>query len=112
MSVQETLRKAAEIMSERGMTKGEYINQQGEVCMSGAVHMACGSKVTVRTGTFEDELYLSSVVDEDEWFEANQALGKFVKEEYGYAYYPAFNDESSTTLEDAVLALKRASEEV
>lgn len=117
MKNSETFAKAAKHMSENGMHKGNYVDPEGgrAVCLFGACFMANGmtprqesvyggfgfwddniSKVENEVisdlmGVLEDE----GIVSEDEWS--------------GHTPTPnVYNDYDETTLEDALLILKKA----
>lgn len=57
MTIAETLRKAAEVMKERGKCEYHYEDRRGRVCLYGAIRLAeCGN--VEREGEFASEVFL------------------------------------------------------
>lgn len=45
MKSSEVLKKAADLIVDRGHNKGAYVNEEGNVCALGAIRLACGGTV-------------------------------------------------------------------
>ena len=91
MTPEEILIKAAELIAERGHCKGELYDNDGRLCMMGAMEMATFGKTFGTTGNdYALETAIEKVLDE-----VDQSI-------------PHFNDHPATTAEDAILTLKRA----
>lgn len=112
--VSQLLLDAAEVMSERGLQKGAYVNPETgrEVCLMGALHVAAGWKPVLftnywrlkgpaRIGEYPPVPLERSVV---------RLRAAIRRGGSGSAFIPRFNDSPSTTVEDAVLMLKRAAD--
>lgn len=113
--VSQLLLDAAEVMSERGLQKGAYVNPETgrEVCLMGALHVAAGWKSVRFTNYWrlEGPARLGGappVALERSVIRLRAALRRSGE---GSGFIPRFNDHSSTTVEDAVLMLKRAAED-
>lgn len=103
----ETLRKAAEIMSERGHCKGALENGAGEVCANGAIILALKEEDGVARAT------MGHVFDKeyDAFKRAADALARSLSTGWSRFRIAAWNDLPTTSGEDVILALKRAAED-
>lgn len=102
------LSRAAAYMSEQGFTKGAFRDEDGRLCMMGAIAQAVGglvqdTSITVNAGCYEANTVLANVIRQ----ECQEAPEKQL---YSSTTIADYNDDPRTTKEDAVLMLKRAAE--
>lgn len=82
MSKHETLVKAQEILAERGLHRGTYIDPEGsgKVCSLGALYLAAGAEI--RKDDHGRDYILTASLSNEEWTEflnAQEALRDVVK---------------------------------
>jgi|JI10StandDraft_1071094.scaffolds.fasta_scaffold72260_7 hypothetical protein len=118
----EILRKAAEVVRERGLNKGLYIAEKGDpatacVCTYGALYIAAGAEPHVIDGT-EDLLLIGqealSNTLRDEVYAASAALDTALAYRSDGAFVGVinWNDESTTTAEDVIALLESTATEL
>lgn len=90
-AAQETLKAAAEYISEHGWTQGEMSARDGSVCAAGAIAAVSGydNGRSAARGAFSGYLYHTE----------------------GWSSIADWNDQPDRTAEDVILTLKRAAEE-
>lgn len=105
MEASEACWKAAEILAERGLCKGDLEDIAGRVCFEGALRAAItGSPLDLRRST---DFYYAV------WDRAACAASKILRNEHGFPEGPVkYNDLESTTQEDVILLLKKVAAEL
>ena len=94
MTISEILRKAADVLRERGHCKGTYEDDAGHVCAIGAIRVAkFGNSIT--TGGVE-------------YYGALEFFEEYLSEEFGAISVPEFNDASVRTPETVIAVLNSA----
>lgn len=111
--VSQLLLDAAEVMSERGLHKRSYVNPVSgrEVCLMGALHVAAGWTTVQYGGNWRMLATPPSICALDRLQSASERLRYTLLDQVGRGNIPWFNDRDETTVEDAVLLLKRAAEQ-
>jgi hypothetical protein len=108
----EVARKAAQIISERGLAKGVLMDLQGQVCHDGAIFLALGVPIT---GALSADCHFGSP-EQEMSIRIRLASREILQHRSGgepscdIPYF--FNDQDSTSAEDVILLLKEAAEQL
>jgi hypothetical protein len=86
----EVLRKAAEVIRERGLASGRYESESGAVCMFGAVNFVLTGHANLPSD--------------------NLAPERALKDFFGYGSVIGFNDTPGRTADEVIAALLKAAE--
>lgn len=104
MKTSEALRKAAEVLQERGHYKGDFENcETGSVCALGALNVALAGKPIVYWDSYSD-----TVVRARRRLVAAFPAVREYPEVPRMESVPLWNDADETTAEDVMLAFKHA----
>lgn len=110
----EVLERAAEVLAERGWCKGTLENHAGNVCANGALMHAMFGKASANLYEWAEEdgaqlmnLGIENMPRYSLFKEASVMLSQ-AAELVSWISIPDWNDNSSTTGEDVMLAFKRA----
>lgn len=113
------LRRSAELLGERGWCQGQLENSQGQVCAMGAFEWAANELFpTIRLEDGPDAYFASLDDRQDLARDAIDALTEVLDltpdpdSVYGDNPIPDWNDAKDRTVEDVILAFKRAAEHV
>jgi hypothetical protein len=90
----EIARKAAQIISEKGLAKGNLVDNQGRVCHNGAIYEASVGQ----PNQFDESGLAQRIIMASTKLLATRGITA--------SSPPAFNDDPSTTAEDVILHLK------
>lgn len=108
MNTSEALRKAADVLAERGHTKGAYVDSEGRCCAQGAMRIACdiinpegGSGSSNFRTLAAYRTYAQSCAMLEIWVERNT----------GYSGVLSWNDDRTRTGTEVERALREAADE-
>jgi hypothetical protein len=107
----EVFEKAADLIKERGHTKGVYVDSEGCVCTLGALGVTLGVKFVHKSfdPNPHPEHFSLDLMNYGEY------LGEFFKDwegRNGWSFVHVWNDDDDTTSEDAQRLLRECAEDI
>ncbi len=109
------LRRAADVITERGWLQRDFISHSGQVCLVGAMRLAAAG----HAGIDPDKVFAAAHGDREVWPEENRYALKHTFDEsvrlvaarVGGKLIHEWNDEPGRTSDEVVALLRRAAED-